>query len=141
MTQFVLNSLLGRTHLRKVIGLIVGACLLPPANAEQGALKLTAPIAPTQRVFFDNINLTARDFYSAYMSKSVDERRYAEMYLLGVLDSTEGTAWCSYRLYKTTTIAEDLYLSFKSLDDHQMQRRAAQVIAEVLSKKFPCGAK
>jgi hypothetical protein len=127
--------------MKKTIGIIIGICLLSLAHAEVTAPKFTVPpLAPTQRIFIDNINLTAREFFLAYMSKSVEERRYAELYLLGVLDSTEGTAWCSYRTF-ITAIDEDLYLGFKELENQKQDKRAAQVIAEILSKEFPCGGK
>jgi len=30
------------------------------------------------------------------MSKDADERKNAELYLLGVMDVTEGRSWCDY---------------------------------------------
>src|SRR2546427_1932773 len=56
---------------------------------------------PPRSTLFPYTTLFRSAFFSAYMSKEVPERRYAEMYLLGVLDATEGRAWCDYRHLKT----------------------------------------
>lgn len=107
-------------------------------SADDATRSFAKPLPPTQRVFFDNINLSAREFFSAYMSQSAEERRYAELYLLGVLDATEGLSWCDYRAFKTTTLGEEIYLGFRSLEKSEEDRRAAHVIAGILGKKFPC---
>lgn len=107
-------------------------------SADDATRNFTKPLPPTQRVFFDNINLSAREFFVAYMSKSVEERRYAELYLLGVLDATEGLSWCDYRTFKTVTVGEEIYLGFKGLAKSEEDRRAAHVIARILGEKFPC---
>lgn len=93
---------------------------------------------PNQRQFIENINLSAGDFLNAYRSKEQHERRYAELYLMGVLDSTEGTLWCSYRKFKTDTISETLYEGFENLKDGKRQERASKIIAEILAGKYPC---
>ncbi|WP_202757713.1 Rap1a/Tai family immunity protein [Delftia acidovorans] len=100
--------------------------------------RLTRPTADSQRLIIENNNLTAQAFFSAYMSKEVPERRYAEMYLLGVLDATEGRAWCDYRHLKTITLAEVLHSSLRSMDARQRATRAAHVITDILAKQFPC---
>lgn len=120
---------------------ILGFNLFLDARAEEDGINLVKPISPTQRVFIDNINLTVKDFFSAYMSKSVDERRYAELYLLGVMDATEGRSWCDYRAYKTITLGEEVFLGLKALDKSKQGDRAAYVISNILSNKFPCRRK
>jgi hypothetical protein len=103
--------------------------------------RFTSPLPSTQRVFVDNINLTAEDFFSAYMSSAVEQRRYAELYLLGVLDATEGLAWCDYRRFKTVTVGEEIFSGFKALDPSKQKARAAHVIVGILSRQFPCQVK
>lgn len=99
------------------------------------------PIAKTQRVFIENNNMSANDFFTIYMSESVEERRFAETYLLGVLDATEGKLWCDYRTFKTGTIGERVYEGFKILKKSELDKRAAYVITEILSKRYPCRGK
>lgn len=141
MARFDLNSFLRQGGFYGAISLLVGILAFQYAHAEIVPHKFTATLPPTQRVFIDNINLSAQDFFSAYMSKSVEERRYAELYLLGVLDSTEGASWCNYRTYKTTTIAEEIFLGFQKLDGQSQEKRASHAISEILSNKFPCGGR
>jgi hypothetical protein len=103
--------------------------------------RFTSPVPPTQRLFFDHINLTAEDFFAAYMSQTVEERRDAELYLLGVLDATEGTGWCDYRTVKTTTLGEEVFSGFKALDPARLKARASHVIADILARRFSCRSK
>ena len=100
--------------------------------------RFTSPAPPTQRLFIDNINLTAEDFFAAYMSQTVEERHYAELYLLGVLDATEGIGWCDYRTFKTTTLGEEIFAGFKALAPPGLKARAAHVIVDILARRFPC---
>lgn len=132
-------------HLTRLFWSLAGLLVFAGSSAENtggGALlRFTKVLPPTQRVFIENTNLSAQQFFSAYMSKSVEERRYAELYLLGVLDSTEGVFWCDYRTYKTTSIGEGIFLGLKNLEKSKENLRAAYVITEILKKEFPCKGK
>lgn len=118
---------------------LLAACL--PPSLQAAGPRFTAPAAPTQRLFIDNINLTAEDFFTAYMSQTVEARRYAELYLLGVLDATEGIGWCDYRAFKTTTLGEEIFSGFKAMEPARLKARAAHVIADILARRFPCRSK
>lgn len=96
---------------------------------------------PTQSLMFENINYSAINYFNALMGKSLEDRRYAEMYLLGVLDSTEGNIWCDYKTYKTITIDEVLFVEFKKLTRDDLNERASKVIINILKRKFPCRSK
>lgn len=141
MARLSLCKCLDRAAFKNGVVLLATVLFLQEVHADVMPHRLVAPLPPTQRIFIDNINLTAREFFAAYMSKTVEERRYAELYLLGVLDSTEGASWCGYRAYKTTTIAEELYAGFQKLEKRMQDRRAAHVISDMLGKKFPCEGK
>lgn len=104
-------------------------------NAEPRLLQATPD---SQRLFIENNNLSAEEFLAAYMGKDLMQRRYAEMYLLGVLDATEGHAWCSYQQFKTITLAETLYSNLEKTNAKQRKKRAAIVITEILEGQFPC---
>jgi hypothetical protein len=136
------NAPLARTAestcvLSTVITLVL-ACASLSSNLAQAETRLFAPIHESQSLIIENNNLSAADFHSAYLSKNLAERRYAEMYLLGVLDSSEGVDWCSYRSIKTITIDEVVFTGFKRLDASKMELRASAVIKEILSNSFPC---
>lgn len=91
-----------------------------------------------QRLSIDNLNFAGSDFIEAYMSKDVTQRRLAEMYLVGVLDSTEGKAWCSYNIALPGSIQEQVYIGLKKESPVSLDRRASEVISSILSKKLPC---
>lgn len=103
------------------------------------AANFTRPLPPNQSIIFENTNLKAKDFFNALMIGSIEERRYAELYLLGVLDATEGSVWCDYKTYKTITIDERVFVSLKKLSTHELEGRAATVIKNILNREFPCG--
>ena len=75
------------------------------------------------------------------MSLDANERMNAELYLLGVMDTTEGKAWCDYRTFKTVTLRERIFEEFKKLKNNQFDKRASSVIDEILSQRYPCGRK
>ena len=128
-------------HRRMLLAsLVLVAASLSPGLSAAGP-RFTSPAPATQRLFIDNINLTAEDFFAAYMSQAVEERRYAELYLLGVLDATEGIGWCDYRTFKTTTLGEEIFAGFKALEPARLKARAAHVIADILARRFSCRSK
>ena len=110
-------------------------------SATERPSRLSQPLTPTQNVIIENTAITAGEFWESYTSENADHRRRAELFLLGVLDATEGVSWCDYRTYKTITIDERLYSELKKLGIGQKDERAAKVIVRVLSKSFPCGRK
>jgi hypothetical protein len=72
--------------------------------------NFTRPLPLDQSIVFENTNLTAKDFFNALMHGSIEERRYSELYLLGVLDATEGNIWCNYKSTKPLPLTS-AYLS------------------------------
>lgn len=95
-------------------------------------------INSNQSLIIENTNLTALQYLDAIVGGSFEERKYSEMYLLGVLDSTEGEVWCGYETYKTITIDEILFVEMKKLSEDEIKKRAAFVIKDILKKQFPC---
>lgn len=120
------------------LALIIVTALSASIQADPVPPYFTTTPFPNQRLFIENINLSAKDFSIAYMSKSEAERRYAELYFLGVLDATEGTLWCSYKKFKTDTIGETIYLTLKDLKPAQQTERASKIITRTLSTRYPC---
>ena len=72
------------------------------------------------------------------MSKDVSQRHLAEMFLIGVLDSTEGKLWCGYKIALPGSIQELIYIGFKKESEHSLKRRASEIIISIMSKKLPC---
>lgn len=86
-----------------------------------------------------DFNLSAERFGHAWFSKTNErERIKADMYLLGVLDSSEGTGWCKSRPILPLSIYEMLYPTFEHLTAEQKKQRASTVIVAVMAKTMPC---
>lgn len=129
--------------LRLVIAAAVGVAFFAvgPVLATERPSRLSQPLTPKQNVIIENTDITISEFWEAYSSENVDQRRRAEMFLLGVLDATEGTSWCDYKTYKTITLDERLYSELKKYGPAGKRDRAARVIAQIFAKHFPCGRK
>ncbi len=95
-------------------------------------------VEPSSSITVDNVNLTARQFFTAYISPNESERDRAMLYLLGVLDATEKKSWCDYSTLKTITIRENIFEYFKKLPSDRLKNRASSVIEEALHRIFPC---
>ncbi|WP_281560703.1 Rap1a/Tai family immunity protein [Thalassomonas sp. RHCl1] len=99
---------------------------------------IVVPDDNKQRLIIDNINLSASDFFDAYMSRDVAKRRLAEMYLAGTLDVTEGQAWCGYGLALPGSIQEQIYIGFKNKSEKALKARASTVITAIMIEILPC---
>lgn len=111
------------------------------SHANQCTVPTEFELLERDGITINSVNLTAKKFFKSYMSSCPDEERSADLYLLGVMDSTEGKSWCDYRTFKTTTIREDIFEGFKKLDGGRFNERASKVIEDILSQAFPCGMK
>lgn len=86
----------------------------------------------------DSVNLSAADFLPEFISQSPERRAAARLYLLGVLDSTEGKTWCSYSQIKTVTINEFVFEYLQKQSAEKLKMRASVLIEEALNRHFPC---
>jgi hypothetical protein len=84
------------------------------------------------------VDLSLERFLASYRSKDATEQSAAHAFLLGVLDTTEGTVWCDYRQYKSTTLLEKIHSGLENQDDARGNERAARVITGFLKTHFPC---
>lgn len=86
-----------------------------------------------------DINMSSERFAKAWLSKTNErERIKAEMYFLGVMDATEGKAWCSYQRLLPSSAHEQLYSRFANLTSQERKTRASTLIVESLSDVLPC---
>lgn len=90
------------------------------------------------KITINSVNLKAQDFFESYMSNYPKEREKAELYLLGVMDTTEGQSWCDYKTFKTITLRERIFEGFKKIEKIKLNYRASTVIEEILNKRYPC---
>lgn len=96
---------------------------------------------PAEIIHEDSVNLSAKIFLRDFISQDLNTRKAARLYLLGVLDATEGKSWCDYKTLKTVSLNEFLYEKMKNLSQKELDRRASIVIEESLHALFPCGEK
>lgn len=86
-----------------------------------------------------DLNLTAERFANAWLSKTNErERIKANMYLLGVVDASEGTVWCKGKPFLPNTLHEFLYPRFAKLTAEQKEERASKIITDGMKELRPC---
>lgn len=116
---------------------LFGMC--PLTEAEHTGIEVAA--TTEQRLIIHNLNLSGKRFLSAYMSQDVQQRQLAEMYLAGVFDTGEGRTWCGYGVALPHSLQELIYVGLKKQTEKSLERRAADVINDVLAAGLPCGDK
>jgi SRSO17 transposase len=82
-----------------------------------------------------NVNLTGDQFLASWHNwENERERIKADMYLLGVLDATEGKLWCGYHRVKSISIHEYLNYFFDKLPKERLKKeRASDLIIEAMT--------
>lgn len=123
-----------RSSAPQILAFVSVLALLSSALLADQALQM-------DKITVDSVNLSARQFFKSYMSTDASERRNAELYLLGVMDATEGKSWCDFRTFKTITLRERIFEELKKLDNSRLDERASAIIESILSRRYPCGSK
>ncbi len=111
------------------------------SHANQCTIPTEFELLERDGITTNSVNLTAKKFLKSYISSCPDEERSADLYLLGVMDSTEGKSWCDYRTFKSLSLREFIFEKLKKLDGGRLNERASRVIEDILSQGFPCGRK
>ncbi len=112
-------------------------CLLPSTSvACEDSICL--PGNEKQRLNALNYSLTTEKIFNAYMSSDVNQRRLAEMYVVGVIDSSEGVSWCGFNVASPDAIKEQVFESLKDSMKTNPQGRAASAIKSRLEELMPC---
>lgn len=87
----------------------------------------------------NDVNLSGERFLNAWLSKTDErERTKANMYLLGVMDATEGKVWCSHRLALPGSLREQVFNYMVKLSPERKKERASVLITEALAKNLAC---
>lgn len=86
-----------------------------------------------------DFKLSAERFASAWFSKTNErERIKADMYLLGVLNNSEGTTWCESKQILPNSRYEMLYPYFSNLTAEQKKQQASTLIVAAMAEVMPC---
>ena len=99
---------------------------------------ITIPDNEHQRMIANNFALTTESFFKAYMSADIEQRRLAEMYVVGVIESTEGESWCGYKTASPDAIQEQVYTALKKALETSPKARASTVIKSHFKQLLPC---
>ncbi|MEE4481702.1 Rap1a/Tai family immunity protein [Serratia ficaria] len=118
-----------RFYLASLLAVACSIGTMPSAVAEH---------APKQHLTSDDVNLPGADFFRLYRSADKQEKEKARIYLLGVLDATEGRSWCQYSQLQTVTLQEFIFEYFNKLPAERLHERASHLIEETLKTRFPC---
>ncbi len=131
--------------MRSFLVIVLLLVLAPVSHAHEGIIDegnaVSFELVERDGIMVNSANLTAQHFFKSSMSEVADERRSAKLYLLGVLDATEGKSWCGYQTFHAGTLRERVFEEFEKLDSHRLNERASKVIEDILSQRFPCGRK
>ncbi|GAA5172766.1 Rap1a/Tai family immunity protein [Viridibacterium curvum] len=87
------------------------------------------------------MNLNGVDFLAAWTHTEPAIRERAQLYLLGVMDASEGRAWCSYSRAKSITLHELVFASLRKTSPARLQQRASLLIESALRSSLPCKVK
>jgi len=116
-----------------------GIMLLVPLSASAASEQNQLLIGDSQSLSFQDINLSGAKFFKAWTSAAnPQERQQADLYLLGVLDATEGKGWCGYQTLKSGTLQEVVFSYFKKLSPERLQERASRLIEEAIMRHHSC---
>lgn len=100
--------------------------------------SIVIPESADQRLIASNLSMTTESFFKAYMSSDIEQRRLAEMYVIGVIDSTEGESWCGFKIASPDAIQEQVYVALKRTLEKSPKKRASTAIKSHLKELLPC---
>ncbi|ALB56834.1 hypothetical protein HIJ87_07370 [Cronobacter malonaticus] len=84
-------------------------------------------------------NVTGEQLLNAWNDRADKEASLqAQIYLLGLFDSTEGMGWCKSKTTMPSTLREWTYGYFKKLPPERLKEKASVLMLEALKHDFPC---
>lgn len=101
-------------------------------------MHISLPDNEKQRIVSQNLSLTTKLVFNAYMSKNIEQRRLAEMYVIGVIDASEGVSWCGFEVASPDAIQEQVYIGLKNMLKKSPNERASTAIKSKLEELLPC---
>lgn len=122
--------------MNKIISILV-AIILPSCSIANDNL-IALPDNESQRLIANNLSMTTESFFKAYMSTDIEQRRLAEMYVVGVMDSSEGESWCGFKIASPDAIQEQVYVALKRTLEKSPKERASTAIKSHLKELLPC---
>ncbi|MGG7795829.1 Rap1a/Tai family immunity protein [Klebsiella aerogenes] len=113
--------------------------VLTPFTVVQAADDSANLLRDPNQLSRNDVRLSGEKFFKAWLAQdNTQQQLKANMYLLGVMDATEGKAWCGYQQALPGSLRENVYSYFKKLPDERIKQPAAMLITEALAKELPC---
>lgn len=122
--------------MKKLVSLLAAITLSSCSAADENPIVIKE--GGGQRMVAENLSMTAESLLKAYMSSNQEQRRFAEMYVVGVLDSTEGKSWCGFKIASPSAIQEQVYSALKKAAGVSPKKRASIIIESHLMNLLPC---
>lgn len=72
------------------------------------------------------------------MGEDIKQRQLAEMYVVGVLDASEGDEWCDYTISSPGGMQEQVLVALRKAQAATPHQRVSVVIKARLKEFFPC---
>lgn len=92
----------------------------------------------TGDAFLRQLNATS-GAESTIKDQTIDKQRYAEGYLAGVIDATQGGSWCAPRRLKPMEVESRVLTEIdKHAAVYSIRGNAASLLLELFNAKFPC---
>ncbi|EOV8480598.1 Rap1a/Tai family immunity protein [Klebsiella aerogenes] len=109
--------------------------VLTPFTVVQAADDSANLLRDPNQLSRNDVRLSGEKFLQAWLAQdNTQQQLKANMYLLGVMDATEGKAWQAL----PGSLRESVYGYFKKLPDERIKQPAAMLITEALAKELPC---
>lgn len=115
---------------------LLGATPLWAANGQNDSSNLLRDPNTLSR---NDVRMSGEKFLLAWLAKDNEQEQLkANMYLLGVMDATEGKSWCGYTVALPGSLRESIYSYFRKLPENRKKEAASSLITEALAQDLPC---
>lgn len=109
------------------------------ANSANPAISATPPVARLSGAQLITYYVESRAAAGAPVDPyALLNQQFAKGYLAGVADSAQGRDWCDTSRVKTTELDSNVIAELKKLPVEVLKKDAAQLVIDVLRKRFPC---
>jgi len=102
------------------------------------ASPINIPKHKDERLIIEKLNMTVETLFSTYTSGNLEQKTLAEMYIIGVIDSSEGESWCNFKTISSAALEEEVYVALKDAYVKAPKMRASTAIKARLKALVPC---
>ena len=133
-------SLYDKAILIGVVLALFGLSVMSRLRSDQNLHLLMRTRPASQNWLSGNQAVSVREFMAAYSSGVPQEKYLASVYLLGVLDSTEGVVWCDYKKVSPEVIVGEIDRALQNWSRADPDVRLSSAVAKLLAARHPCSS-